>query len=154
MLFTRTGSLYSANIIGKIPLTEANSIPIEEFNKNYNITVLKQPYYIKETLTLIKQLQPEVNRIAFISDNRYISTVTRQAVSAVMQKDFPDLKLELLSSEQISTEELLDTLTSTSKPPASSITHGSGNMEITRITICRTISKRYSPASWKFPYLH
>lgn len=99
-------------LLAKIPLTEANSIPIEEFNKNYNITVLKQPYYIKETLTLIKQLQPEVNRIAFISDNRYISTVTRQAVSAVMQKDFPDLKLELLSSEQISTEELLDTLTS------------------------------------------
>ena len=99
-------------LLAKTPLTEANSIPIEEFNKNYNITVLKQPYYIKETLTLIKQLQPEVNRIAFISDNRYISTVTRQAVSAVMQKDFPDLKLELLSSEQISTEELLDTLTS------------------------------------------
>lgn len=102
-------------LLAKTPLTEANSIPIEEFNKNYNITVLKQPYYIKETLTLIKQLQPEVNRIAFISDNRYISTVTRQAVSAVMQKDFPDLKLELLSSEQISTEELLDTLTSYKK---------------------------------------
>ena len=32
-----------------------------------------------------------------------------------MQKDFPDLKLELLSSEQISTEELLDTLTSYKK---------------------------------------
>lgn len=102
-------------LLAKTPLTEANSIPIEEFNKNYNITVLKQPYYIKETLTLIKQLQPEVNRIAFISDNRYISTVTRQAVSEVMQKDFPDLKLELLSSEQISTEELLDTLTSYKK---------------------------------------
>ena len=102
-------------LLAKTPLTEANSIPIEEFNKNYNITVLKQPYYIKETLTLIKQLQPEVNRIAFISDNRYISTVTRQAVSTVMQKDFPDLKLELLSSEQISTEELLDTLTSYKK---------------------------------------
>ena len=102
-------------LLAKTPLTEANSIPIEEFNKNYNITVLKQPYYIKETLTLIKQLQPEVNRIAFISDNRYISTVTRQAVSAVMQKDFPDLRLELLSSEQISTEELLDTLTSYKK---------------------------------------
>ena len=102
-------------LLAKTPLTEANSIPIEEFNKNYNITVLKQPYYIKETLTLIKQLQPEVNRIAFISDNRYISTVTRQAVSAVMQKDFPDLQLELLSSEQINTEELLDTLTSYKK---------------------------------------
>ena len=33
-------------LLAKTPLTEANSIPIEEFNKNYNITVLKQPYYI------------------------------------------------------------------------------------------------------------
>ena len=32
-----------------------------------------------------------------------------------MQKDFPNLQLELLSSEQISTEELLDTLTSYKK---------------------------------------
>mgnify|MGYP002595483694 CR=1 FL=1 len=102
-------------LLSKIPLTEENSIPIEEFNKNYNITVLEQPYYIKQTLELIRQLQPEVKRIAFISDNRYISVVTRQAIKEVMQKDFPDLKLELLSSEQISTEELLDTLTSYKK---------------------------------------
>lgn len=98
-------------LLDKSPLTQANSITIEEFNKNYNITVLKQPYYIKQTLELIKQLQPEVKRIAFISDDRYISVVTRQSIEAIMQKDFPDLKLELLSSAQIATEELLDTLT-------------------------------------------
>ena len=45
-------------LLDKSPLTQTNSIPIEEFNKNYNITVLKQPYYIKQTLELIKQLQP------------------------------------------------------------------------------------------------
>ena len=98
-------------LLDKSPLTQANSIPIEEFNKNYNITVLRQPYYIKQTLELIKQLQPEVKRIAFISDDRYISVITRQSIEAIMQKDFPDLKLELLSSAQIATEELLDTLT-------------------------------------------
>ena len=102
-------------LLSKIPLTEENSIPIEEFNKNYNITVLEQPYYIKQTLELIRQLQPEVKQIAFISDDRYISVVTRQAIKEVMQKDFPNLQLELLSSEQISTEELLDTLTSYKK---------------------------------------
>lgn len=102
-------------LLSKVPLTKENSIPIEKFNKNYNITVLEQPYYIKQTLELIRQLQPEVKRIAFISDDRYISVVTRQAIKEVMQKDFPTLQLELLSSEQISTEELLDTLTSYKK---------------------------------------
>lgn len=102
-------------LLDRSPLTEENSIPIEEFNKNYNITVLKQPYYIKQTLELIKQLQPEVKQIAFISDDRYISVVTRQSVEEIMQKDFPNLKLELLSSAQIATEELLDTLTDYNK---------------------------------------
>ena len=102
-------------LLNKSPLTEENSMPIKDFNKNYNITVLEQPYYIKQTLELIKQLQPEVKRIAFISDNRYISVVTRQSIKAAMQKDFPELKLELLSSLQITTEELLDTLSAYDK---------------------------------------
>lgn len=102
-------------LLDKSPLTEENSMPIKEFNKNYNITVLEQPYYIKQTLELIKQLQPEVKRIAFISDNRYISVVTRQSIKAAIQKDFPELKLELLSSLQITTEELLDTLSAYDK---------------------------------------
>lgn len=97
-------------LLDKSPITLENSIPIEQFNKNYNVTVLKQPYYIKQTLQVIKQLQPEINRIAFISDDRYISVVTRQAVKEVIQQDFPDLQLELLSSEKMGTEELLDSL--------------------------------------------
>lgn len=90
-------------------------MPIEEFNKKYNITVLKQPYFIDKTLQLIRQLQPEVRRIAFISDDRYISIVTRQSLQEIIEKDFPNLELELLSSEEISTEELLDTLTTYNK---------------------------------------
>ena len=143
-------------LLSKIPLTEENSIPIEEFNKNYNITVLEQPYYIKQTLELIRQLQPEVKRIAFISDDRYISVVTRQAIKEVMQKDFPNLQLELLSSEQISTEEVLDTLTSYKKTTgviyyAWLRQYGSSGI---RIIIYRTTLKKYFPASWKFRYSH
>ncbi len=73
-------------LLAKTPLTEANSIPIEEFNKNYNITVLKQPYYIKNSDTHQTASAGSQPDCFFISDNRYISTVTRQAVSAVMQK--------------------------------------------------------------------
>ena len=102
-------------LLARVPLTKENSMPIEEFNKKYNITVLKQPYFIDKTLQLIRQLQPEVRRIAFISDDRYISIVTRQSLQEIIEKDFPNLELELLSSEEISTEELLDTLTTYNK---------------------------------------
>ncbi|MEL5894480.1 ATP-binding protein [Bacteroides sp. GD17] len=97
-------------LLSKAILTEENSIPIEEFNKKYNITVLEQPYFISETLHLIKQLQPDITRIAFISDHRYISVVTRQMVRQTMQAEFPDMKLEQLSSDILNTEQLLDTL--------------------------------------------
>ena len=97
-------------LLSKATLTEENSIPIKEFNKKYNITVLEQPYFISETLHLIKQLQPDITRIAFISDHRYISVVTRQMVRQTMQAEFPDMKLEQLSSDILNTEQLLDTL--------------------------------------------
>ena len=95
-------------LLDKVPLTEQNSIPIAEFNKNYNITVLKQPYYIPQTLKLIRHLQPGIKRIALVSDNRYISVVTRQSIQNCIKKEYPDLTFESLSS--LSTEQLLDIL--------------------------------------------
>ena len=102
-------------LLDKVPQTLKNSIPITEFNKNYNITVLRHPYFIPQTLQLIKDLLPTINRIAFISDNRYISIVTRQALQDIIIRDFPNLKLELLSSNILNTEQLLDTLGSYDK---------------------------------------
>lgn len=102
-------------LLDKVPLNETNSLPIADFNKNYNVTVLRQPYYIREALLLIQRLQPEVQKIAFISDNRYISVVTRQSVQKVIDRDFPHLKLELLSSDRLSSEQLLDTLSTYDK---------------------------------------
>lgn len=97
-------------LLSKSILTAENSIPIKEFNKKYNVTVLEQPYYISETLNLMKQLQPDIKQVAFISDYRYISIVTRQAIEETMQAEFPAMNLELLSSDAMTTEQLLDTL--------------------------------------------
>lgn len=97
-------------LLNKEILTDANSIPITEFNKPYNITVLRQPYYVEKTLQLIKQLQPKVSRIALVSDYRYISVVTHSAVKKTIEEKFPDLTLDNLSSNILSTEQLLDTL--------------------------------------------
>ena len=51
-----------------------------------------------------------MQRLAFISDDRYISEETRCDMKEVVTKHFPDLPLELLSTTQLSTEALLDTL--------------------------------------------
>ena len=97
-------------LLSHAPLTEANSVPAKEWRRGYNITTLKQHYYIKETIELICQLIPDMKRLAFISDDRYISEETRCDMKEVVTKYFPDLPLELLSTTQLSTEALLDTL--------------------------------------------
>ena len=97
-------------LLSHAPLTETNSVPGEEWRRGYNLTLLKQHYYVKETVELIYKLILDMQRLAFISDDRYISEETRRDVKEAVEENFPDLRLDLLSTTQLSTEMLLDTL--------------------------------------------
>ena len=99
-------------LLSHAPLNETNSVPAQEWRKCYNLTTLKQHYYVKETVELIYSLIPDMDRLAFISDDRYISEETRGDVKEAVEKHFPNLPLELLSTTHLSTEMLLDTLRS------------------------------------------
>ncbi len=81
----------------------------------YNATMIEYKCYIKPTIELIKSIIPNLNKIAFISDSRYISKVLRLEIEDIMSNDFPELKLECLSSEQMSTQNLIDTISSYDK---------------------------------------
>ena len=98
------------NFVNKDFLGEGKFVLTEMATAGYNLTVIKQPFYVKNTIDLIRRLQPEVKKIALISDDRYISAMVREEVCGVLEKDFPELKLDLLTSIDISTEKLLDTL--------------------------------------------
>ncbi|MBD3591976.1 ATP-binding protein [Bacteroides sp. GM023] len=82
----------------------------EELQKHYNITLLEQRLYIKETLQLMHSLQPEMNRIAFISDSLYMSHMTFQKVQETVSRHYPGMKLEWLSQGNLNLEQLLDTI--------------------------------------------
>ncbi|WP_195531950.1 sensor histidine kinase [Bacteroides finegoldii] len=97
-------------LLSHAALDEDNSVPGEEWRRGYNITILKQHYYAKETIELIYRLIPDMNHLVFISDDRYISEETRSDVKKAIEKHFPDLHLELLTTTCLSTEMLLDTL--------------------------------------------
>ena len=97
-------------LLSHAPLDSLNSVPAEEWRRGYNLTTLKQNYYVKETVDLIYQLIPNMKRLAFISDDRYISEETRGDVKAAVTTNFPELSLELLTTTQLTTEMLLDTL--------------------------------------------
>ncbi len=96
-------------------LTESNTVPAYEWRKGYNVTTLGQVYYVKETIGLMRQLMLDMKRLAFISDDRYISEAVRGDVEQAMTGSFPELAFEQLSTRNISTEMLLDTLKSYDK---------------------------------------
>lgn len=99
-------------LLSHAPLDDTNSVPAEKWRQGYNLTTLTQQYYMKETIDLMHQLMPGMDRLAFISDDRYISEEMRGDLTQITKTDFPDLPLDLLSTTQLSTEMLLDTLRS------------------------------------------
>lgn len=84
--------------------------PTEEVLKPYNVVAIKQPVYIKKTVELMKNLLPGMNKIVFISDQRYISLFTRIELRDTMKKYFPEIELKELISPQLNTQNLLDSL--------------------------------------------
>lgn len=90
--------------------TPNTMIPAHQLMANYNVTVLLRPLYIKETISLMRKIQPEMKHVAFIADNRYISLSAVKELRQVMDAEFPELELQLLSTLEMSTEQLLDTL--------------------------------------------
>lgn len=97
-------------LLQKDILETENMVPTEELIKKYNVTTITQPLYTEETIQLIKQLQPELKKIVFIRDDRYISLCAEQELADTMKAHFPDLQLETLSSPVILTENLLEML--------------------------------------------
>lgn len=84
--------------------------PAAQVTEGYNLTVLRQPSYVRETVASMQRLLPRMKRVAFISDHSYISLRVREEVEKTLREHFPELKLELLSTPELSTEELLDKL--------------------------------------------
>lgn len=97
-------------LLRKEPLNNENSISIQEFNKNYNVTILKQPFYIQETIDLMREIIPNMNRLAFVYDDRYISVAACNEMARVIEEEYPDIQLWKLWSKEITTAELLDSL--------------------------------------------
>ncbi|MDD3108868.1 MAG: hypothetical protein PHV49_06655 [Alistipes sp.] len=100
------------DLLAKTALTPENSMPIYEFNQGLNVAVVKYPYYVRETLRLMMRLMPKMHKLAFISDNRYISEVLRERIRRICSEEFPSLVLEQLTTEKYSTVDLLQKLAS------------------------------------------
>lgn len=91
-------------------LGQVSMIPYAESFRGYNATAVQQPLYISETVGMMRTMLPKMKKLAFISDNRYLSAQSRFMFEKARKRDFPDLEIIQLQAGVLSTETLLDTL--------------------------------------------
>lgn len=89
-------------------------LPAEQYpmsrvlEENKKLTVIYIPDRIKQTVELMKTLIPDMNRLLFLSDKRYVSCQNRWQIDEIIRKDYPDIRLELLTADEISTDSLIN----------------------------------------------
>lgn len=92
-------------------------IPIPEQDKTYfesvvstrdNLIVIRNPFDIHGTLNIMKKMLPDMNKLVFLSDGRYISAENRKKVDDEVRKNFPEWgEVEHLTQETYTTDEVI-----------------------------------------------
>ena len=94
----------------KTSITREEQIPLRNVIKGRNITLVYAPFYVKETIDLMYQQIPDMNKLIFISDRRWFSAQNRQEVAETVVKHFPDLQLRFFTEGQENIEEVIGSL--------------------------------------------
>ena len=98
-------------VIRKEPVPENEKIALsDEVRSHPNLHVIYNPRYIRETLEIMNRIHPEMDRLFFVSDNRYISAESRKIVRETLERHFPNVRPQFLTEGEISTDSLLLTL--------------------------------------------
>ncbi len=95
-----------------IPLDER--IPLDSLAQvRPNLTVILNPFDISGTLSIMKKMLPGMNRLFFVTDNRYISHRLRKDVSNIVGQEYPEWEFNNLTPDKLSTDELIKKFLST-----------------------------------------
>ena len=83
---------------------------LSEYKGNIPLTIFYAPCYARETLELMKTLSPEMDKLVFLTDKRVISAQYRKDVDDIIQKKFPEVKVQHLIAGDITNDDLVDSL--------------------------------------------
>ncbi|WP_294611297.1 ATP-binding protein [uncultured Bacteroides sp.] len=97
----------------KRAIPEEERVLLKDYKGDLSLTVVYAPTYIKETISLMQDLMPQMDELVFLSDMRYISAQLRSEIKDVMRDDFPELKLKDYVAGEITTDALADSLNHT-----------------------------------------
>ncbi len=95
----------------KQPSSVKDRIYLKEIaEQNPNVTIIYTPEYLSETIQLMKICLPEMDRLLFLSDDRYVSRQHQVYIEEIMRSEFPDIKLQQIIAGETQTLDLVDSL--------------------------------------------
>lgn len=98
------------NYSHNIEISDNKLVPFTESMKGFKAIGLNHGHYNKQTIDLIKRLQPDVSKIVFISDSRLSSAFVKFGMQKTINLYFKNLKYITLERKNLSTNGLLDSI--------------------------------------------
>lgn len=93
-------------------LPENERVPLNRYQGSIPLTVFYAPFYIQETLELMKTVYPAMDKLAFLSDKRFISAQNRDEVEKAVQNKYPGMEVRHFIAGAITNDDLIDSLKS------------------------------------------
>lgn len=87
-------------------LCQEDFIPTDELCKKYNATGIVEELQLKSTVSMMRQLQPELQGVAIIGDRLFYGVYTTLLAQKYLHQWFPDFQLFSLDGRFITTDSL------------------------------------------------
>lgn len=82
-------------------------VPLQKLTKEYNLTLLQTKNYLQENVELMQRMIPDMKKLVFIGDARYINRQLDNEMRTLLKDSYPNLKYEFLSAGTMTTDSLL-----------------------------------------------
>lgn len=92
---------------GGATIPDSLIITTPEMLNRYNVTTIRIPICVEETVQLMREITPEIQRIIVLSDDRFISSLVRKKIREVHKTSFPELELDFITYPQATSETML-----------------------------------------------
>ena len=96
----------------KHEVIQEEKIPLLKVLGEANVSIIKCPVYIRETIEEMRLLLPDLEKIVLMSDHRYVSAQVRCQMRKVCEQYFPDLEVAYFTEGEYSLDQVLDSIES------------------------------------------
>lgn len=95
----------------KHPVPPSERIPLTELAQPYNLVLLYSNQYIRENLELMFHILPDMKKLIYVGDQRFVNQTNSIEIQEVLQSSHPGVQYTFLSPENIlETNQLIDSL--------------------------------------------